>query len=558
MSGRFFPPVLALLSLAAVLLARQPEDTPPAPPEGVEVQARGPVHEAFAQPIVANPQPSPIVTQPPPEPVNEMPPDVKPEGDEMIWIPGYWDWEDDTEQYVWVSGFWREKPPGRRWVPGFWQQVDNGWQRARGFWAPENQEQFDYVPPPPETLERGPTTPQPDAQSVYVPGCWLYVQRQYSWRPGFWVPFRPGWVWVPAGYLWTPAGCLFVEGHWDHPLHERGLLFSPVRFARSLLSRDYTYVPNYVVQSDFLLSALFIRPQAQKYCFGDYFEERYARQYIPWVNYQTVANVVDPNYGYYRHQFAHEPTWEKNLRWLYTARYRNEVPRPPRTLVQQTQEIRRLSANQQQNAPVNQALSLTRSQSLAVLAPLQHLNNSTSTGLANLAGPRAEVHPSLKKVVKLEPVSKEHRTIAQQTVHQLRDAAQKRQQAEARLGTPGTPSRQAEAPRTVKLEVPKVHMAPPAPTHPAGPGQQPAPPTPVRQPKERPPVVHPPAAQPAPREQHSGPASPVSPPHSPVKPPAVQPPPREHPHGSPPPAAPGPKERPMPPNKPKEKPGAVD
>lgn len=553
MNGRFLAALLAPVALATGLLARQATNVPPPPPEGVDVQARGPVHEAFAEPIVGNPQPPPIVAQQPPEPINEMPPEAKPEGDEVLWIPGYWDWEDDDQQFVWVSGFWRENPPSRKWVPGFWQQVDNGWQRMRGFWAPEDQEQFDYLPAPPPTLERGPSSAQPDPQSTYVPGCWLYEQRQYFWRPGFWVPARPGWVWVPACYLWTPAGCLFVEGHWDHPLHERGLLFAPVRFAPGLLGRGFTYVPNEVVRSDFLLSALFVRPAARGYCFGDYFEERLARHYIPWVDYQPMAHVVDPNFGYYRHQFSQEPAWEKNLRGLYTARYQNLVPRPPRTLVQQTQVLRQLTASQQQNAAVNPALPLTRVQNIEVLAPLKQLHGSTTTGLALLAGPKAKGHPSLKKVVQLETLSKEHRTMAHQSANQLREAAQKRQQAETRILTQEKPPRPMDPPRTLKLEVPKVHAAPSAPTHPATPGQQPVPPPSPKRPKETPPAVHPPPAQPPHKDQHPGPTPPTPPvsKEKPAPPKAKENvPPVPHPPVAPPPK---PKEKPEPPPKPKEK-----
>ena len=41
--------------------------------------ARGPVHEAFAQPFQANPQPGPVVPKRPPDPIPEEPPDQKPQ-----------------------------------------------------------------------------------------------------------------------------------------------------------------------------------------------------------------------------------------------------------------------------------------------------------------------------------------------------------------------------------------------------------------------------------------------------------------------------------------------
>jgi hypothetical protein len=27
-------------------------------------------------------------------------------------------WDDDSEEYIWVSGIWRVPPPNRQWVPG--------------------------------------------------------------------------------------------------------------------------------------------------------------------------------------------------------------------------------------------------------------------------------------------------------------------------------------------------------------------------------------------------------------------------------------------------------
>ena len=88
--------------------------------EGVEVLTRGPVHEAFAQAVTFDPQPGIVVPKAPPAPIEEMPPAQKPEGDNVVWIPGYWDWDDERDDFIWVSGIWRALPPGRQWVPGYW------------------------------------------------------------------------------------------------------------------------------------------------------------------------------------------------------------------------------------------------------------------------------------------------------------------------------------------------------------------------------------------------------------------------------------------------------
>src|SRR5262245_44969442 len=81
------------------------------PPPGVEVLGRGPVHEAFAQPLEqGEPAPGPIAPKPPPPPPEEQPPAQKPEGDRVQWVPGYWQWDDQKGEFNWVTGTWRRPP----------------------------------------------------------------------------------------------------------------------------------------------------------------------------------------------------------------------------------------------------------------------------------------------------------------------------------------------------------------------------------------------------------------------------------------------------------------
>src|SRR5713226_7858396 len=128
--------VLGSLSLAAVVslysAARSQETAVDggngaATQEGVEVLARGPVHEAFAEPSVRSPRATPVIPKQPPDPIEEMPPDQKPEGANVTWIPGYWVWDEERKDFIWESGIWRDIPPDRQWVPGYWNQVEDGW-----------------------------------------------------------------------------------------------------------------------------------------------------------------------------------------------------------------------------------------------------------------------------------------------------------------------------------------------------------------------------------------------------------------------------------------------
>ena len=208
-------------------------------PGGPEALARGPIHEAFAAPVVFNPTPGVVVPKPPPSTrIEEQPPAQKPQGGDVEWIPGYWAWDDERNDYLWISGIWRDIPPGRQWVPGYWDQVEGGFRWTAGFWSPVAANgQMNYLPAPPQSIEVGPNTPQPGPDFLWSPGSWAWFENRYIWRPGYWVQAQPEWVWVPPSYVPTPSGYVFIEGYWDYPVGRRGMVFAPVVFG-----------PGYMVQ----------------------------------------------------------------------------------------------------------------------------------------------------------------------------------------------------------------------------------------------------------------------------------------------------------------------
>ena len=141
------------LCLAAmIVLSSLAQEKPPPPPpmddlprealsqDDVEVLTRGPVHEGFAEPLANDPEAGLIVPRKPPEDIAEVAPDFKPEGDDVVWIPGYWAWDDDRDNFLWVSGIWRKLPPGLRWIPGYWvdADADGDWQWVSGLWVPDH------------------------------------------------------------------------------------------------------------------------------------------------------------------------------------------------------------------------------------------------------------------------------------------------------------------------------------------------------------------------------------------------------------------------------------
>jgi hypothetical protein len=325
----FSGPVLCLAQTARPLA-----DPTPALTRGIDVLASGQVHEAYAQPVGLQPEPSPVVPKGPPAPIPEEPPDLRPEGDNIQWIGGYWAWDADRNEFIWISGTYRNAPPGQTYVPGYWENTPDGWRWVPGLWAPASQPDMPYLPQPPAPLETGPSIPPPDDNSFYTPGCWVFRETRYVWRPGFWQACRPGFVWVPPHYNWTPAGYLFVDGYWDYPLDDRGLLFAPVAFTQPLWQTPgWYYQPSYVVGYGPLLDSLFVRPGWGFY-FGNYYGSRYLRAgYQPW--YAFGPRYHDPLFSYYRWRNRGNPGWQAGLRQVYLNRVAGRAPLPPRTLAQQ-------------------------------------------------------------------------------------------------------------------------------------------------------------------------------------------------------------------------------
>jgi hypothetical protein len=299
---------------------------------GIEVQPRGPIHEAFAQPPDPQPAPPPIVPKAPPPPVPEEPPPQAPAGADVQWINGYWSWDADRNEFLWVSGVYRNAPPGQRYVAGYWEQTPDGWRWVSGFWAPQDQSQPPYLSQPPAPLDNGPSLPPPNADSFYTPGVWIPRDGRFVWRPGCWRPVRPGYLWTPASYQWTPGGYVFVDGHWDYPLADRGLLFAPVVFQQPLwLTPGWAYRPTAVVATGPLLDGLFVRPAWRHYYFGNYYGPSYARLgYQPWYAYGPRS--FDPLFSYYRWVNRGNPGWQAGLRQTYVARAGGTVALPVQTV----------------------------------------------------------------------------------------------------------------------------------------------------------------------------------------------------------------------------------
>lgn len=354
-------------SYSPFAVAQADVPAPPTPgedaqgPPGAEVLTQGPIHEAFAKPTGLNPQPGQTIKKRPPDPVQEIPPAQKPDGDNIVWINGYWAWDDDRNDFLWISGLYRNAPPGQTWTPGYWQQVAAGFQWTPGFWVATEREEVQYLPQPPESLEQGPQTPAPSDNHFWVPGTWVYQNVNYAWQPGYWTVARPNWIWVPAHYVWTPGGFVFIGGYWDFVLAHRGCLFAPLYFPQPVyLAPAYVYTPQVVINVGAFDDCLFIRPAYCHYYFGDYFGPQYVGLgFRPFFSVGfNIGHVgigigygYDPLCTYYRWAGTRrDPNWLAHRQEHFDLLRKNETLRPPHTLVAQQQLIQQ---NKAKNININ-------------------------------------------------------------------------------------------------------------------------------------------------------------------------------------------------------------
>jgi len=432
-----------------------------------------------------------------------------------------------------VSGSWRATPLNRQWVPGHWDEVEGGCQWVPGFWTSNDRQEVTYLDTPPASLDNGPSTPAPDDNSIYVPGCWIYGDAGFNWRPGYWADARPGWVWTPAYYSWTPRGCVYVDGCWDLPLENRGLLFAPVAFEQPLWTTPgWSYQPSCTVPLENLLSVLWVRPSNCHYYFGDYFGGRFAGLgFRPWCEYGRGYH--DPLFNYYGWEHHRDANWYRGVHNDFLARRNGERPRPPRTFAQQqallhqhggrdvVRTVHTLHEAQATHGHLKPLSAPERQRELARVNQHRDLSRERAH-LEHKAGPHPEGRLTL-------PAGPHHGPAARP--HAERPAGERPQ-------TPGhhevmQPERARPTPVGPEHAHPgATHQPQPAPQH-VAPRPQPAPmhqprpaPQHVAQPRPQPALAH----QPRPAPQHVAPRPQPAPMHQPLPAPQHMAP-RPAPHG---------------------------
>jgi hypothetical protein len=62
-------------------------------------------------------------------------------GPDYVWIDGYWAWDYNYREYVWVQSHWELAPyAGAYWIPGYWEYYRNRYRWVAACWLPR-----DYV-----------------------------------------------------------------------------------------------------------------------------------------------------------------------------------------------------------------------------------------------------------------------------------------------------------------------------------------------------------------------------------------------------------------------------
>lgn len=389
-----------------------PQPAPPVDPDAAnpvvdqpgEVLTRGPVHEAFAQPLELERAEPPTVPKAPPAAIDEIPPEDKPVGENILWIPGYFAWDEDRKDFVWISGIYRETPPGQTWVGGYWREVPGGQQWVSGFWTSAQQSEVEFLPQPPNNLDNGPNAPQPSDDHFWIAGNWRYQDNRYAWQAGYWSRSQTNWIWSPARYVWSPNGWIYCPGFWDVTLPERGLCYAPVYFAPTVWTQPhFAYTPRICLRPNFMTVHLWSRPRYGSYYFGDYYGGGYlAAGYRPWFQ-PLIANrnYYDPLFSYYSWQGRrHDPRWNDSIRHRHDLYVNNPGYRPPHTYLDLQQNLVQQPQLQQ---IVNNVNVVNSPNTIVDLTNVQGINNVAALDPQNTRGPGRPLAPGLaeKQTVEL-------------------------------------------------------------------------------------------------------------------------------------------------------------
>ena len=334
-----------------------------------------------------------------------MPPDRRPEGDNVTWIPGYWAWDDERSDFLWVSGTWRALPPGRAWMAGYWAKTTQGFQWTSGYWADAAAQATTYLAAPPATIEAGPNIVAPSIDYAWTPGCWLWYQGRYAWGPGYWAQGRSDWDWTPRSLCLDPSRIhlrrwlLGLLGRAARgPLCARPLCARSVCTARLPLLAKHCDRPGRVHGP--ICSCVRV---STHYYFGDYYAASYYQAgFYTSFSFQSSRHGYDPFYSHQRWEHRSDREWEHRVEASYQYRRDHESARPPRTWAEQRSINPNTAGNKQNHALVAMPIHQLATSKASTLG-LQPLASAERQKLAQ-RGQEVQKSRDLRRTIESKPV----------------------------------------------------------------------------------------------------------------------------------------------------------
>ncbi len=279
--------------------------------QGPQVMTRGPIHEAFATPVVHDPAAGPGDSQAARRSRSRR--CLRTRSRPARTSSGFPVTGAGTSRATTSCGSAASGATRRPTVSGFRATgtrstgVISGF-RARGFPSARARHRArvnpTYLPPPPKSLETGPNTPQPSPNVAWTPGYWSWQGSAYAWRPGFWAAVQPNWIWMPPHYVWTPSGYLFVAGYWDLPVANRGLMFAPVYYPTPVYAQPgFVFTPSISIVGSAMTANLFVSAGHQSVPLRQLLRRELRRVGItPWFSFSFATGppmFYDPLFSYY-------------------------------------------------------------------------------------------------------------------------------------------------------------------------------------------------------------------------------------------------------------------
>ena len=238
---------------------------------------RGPVHEAFAETVTFDPEPGIVVPKAPPDRSKKW--RLTKGRKAPTWPGSPATGVGMTSETISCGSAASGAPcrPVASGCPGIGPNRDKAINGRRDTGPMRKRTRFSTCPSRPRRSRRVRTLPRLPRTITWLPGCWVWQQNRYAWRPGNWIAGHQDWQWVPDYYVWTPRGYVFVDGYWDYSVARRGVLFAPVYFNADVYAqRGFSYSPSTVINPAVFVSHLFLRPSYGHYYFGDYYASNYS------------------------------------------------------------------------------------------------------------------------------------------------------------------------------------------------------------------------------------------------------------------------------------------